>query len=143
MLIDSKGGIVIKKPLLALLLCLLLGSCASEGDPNTVVVREKLFVQQCADIYENPQNYDGKNVVIEGMLDVVREDGRMYYYVYRYTSDACCPSKKVGFEVEYSGEKFKQDTWVRAEGVFRATQNSTVLLVLTELRKTTAGKIFV
>ena len=92
---------------------------------NIIEIKEKFFVQQCSDIYYNPDDYDGKTIRIEGLFDVWQDDdGKSHYAVYRKTPGCCgADGGAVGFEVEYGGEKPELDDWVAAEGVLKVTQD--------------------
>ncbi|GHU82798.1 hypothetical protein AGMMS50284_5270 [Clostridia bacterium] len=131
---------------IALVLCVLLSGCGTKtdnpassdlpsnavnenADVDTIIgaaktgavieIKEKLFVQQCNDVYLNPEDYMGKTIKYEGIFDVYEavETNTTYYSVIRYGPGCCGTDANVGFEVQWDGEYPNQNDWVEAAGV--------------------------
>lgn len=61
------------------------------SDKDTIVIGEKLFLTQINDIYNNFQRYDGKTVVVEGMLGNYTEwDKSLQNAVVFRNGPGCC-----------------------------------------------------
>jgi uncharacterized membrane protein YcgQ (UPF0703/DUF1980 family) len=87
---------------------------------NPIEIRDKLFVQQCNDIYLNPNEYRGKSVKLEGMYGEYRDDenGELQRYVIRYGPGCCGNDGTPGFEFLYDGDASpKEGDWVEVIGV--------------------------
>ena len=113
-------------------ICLVFSGCNnSNAEPelnekpvNTAVkssgpveIREKLFIQQCNDVYENMEDYIGRTIKIEGLCEVwdLEEEG-MHYVVYRKTPGCCGDDGMIGFGFKYSGDMPEKDDWIEVEG---------------------------
>jgi uncharacterized membrane protein YcgQ (UPF0703/DUF1980 family) len=95
---------------LVLAFCLALSGCGGgdapvQGTGNIVEIRDRLFIQQCTDLYENPDDYEDKLVKIEGICDVWEEGGETCYAVYRRTPGCCGDDGVMGFSFNYSGDE--------------------------------------
>jgi uncharacterized membrane protein YcgQ (UPF0703/DUF1980 family) len=83
-------------------------------------IREKFFIQQCNDIYLNPDKYMGRTVKLEGMYDEFKneEKGRTERYVIRFGPGCCGNDGVAGFEFFYDGQVApKQDDWIEVTGI--------------------------
>jgi predicted small secreted protein len=106
--------------ILVLVYCLALAGCGGgeKGAPvqntgNVVEIGEKLFIQQCTDLYMNPEDYEEKLVRIEGICDVWEENGETCYAVYRRTPGCCGDDGVMGFSFSYSGdEQLAMGDWI-------------------------------
>jgi uncharacterized membrane protein YcgQ (UPF0703/DUF1980 family) len=91
----------------------LKGSEAQPDDKKIIEIKEKMFVQQCFDIYENPDDYEDKLVKIEGICDVWEEDDETLYAVYRRTPGCCGDDGVMGFQFTYNGTPtLAADNWI-------------------------------
>ena len=103
---------MIKKILcVALALVMLFGfaACGSKKEEPVkqetkadIVFKEANYVTLINDVYNNPDNYIGKTVQIDGMFtseDYTSNGGKIYYYVYRQ-GPGCCGNdgSMCGFE---------------------------------------------
>jgi uncharacterized membrane protein YcgQ (UPF0703/DUF1980 family) len=89
-------------------------------ESDIVVIREKFFIQQCNDIYLNPDKYKGRTVKLEGMYDEFKneEKGRTERYVIRFGPGCCGNDGVAGFEFFYDGQVTpKQDDWIEVTGI--------------------------
>lgn len=101
---------------LALLMLLSFAACGSKkadsGTPSSasasitpdVVIKEANYVTYINDIYNNPDNYIGKIVQIDGMYtyeDYTSNGGNKYHYVYRQ-GPGCCGNDGSMCGVEFS-----------------------------------------
>lgn len=108
----------------------------SVDDKNTLVIGEKLFLTQINDIYNNFQRYDGKTIVVEGMLGNYTEwDNSMQNAVVFRNGPGCCgndgwggfylsdmtPKAKADgqgmlYNYDKSGEDIEIDDWIKVTG---------------------------
>jgi uncharacterized membrane protein YcgQ (UPF0703/DUF1980 family) len=82
-------------------------------------IKSKMFIQQCNDIYLNPEEYAGKKIRIEGICDVrTLENGEIQYGVIRYGPGCCGNDGVAGFVFTFDEENavFNQDDWLIVEG---------------------------
>ena len=136
------------KKIISLLLCLsfvfVFASCsAKKGDTETqttatpaaltpeIVFQEATYVTLINDVYNNPDNYLGKVIQIDGMFtseDFTEQGGKIYYYVYRQ-GPGCCGNdgSMCGFEfttadgkypdyVPKEGDDFAAHPWIKVTG---------------------------
>lgn len=90
-----------------------------------IIINENSFLYQTGRMNENPDEYIGETVQIEGMFGSFHygdEDNlQTYYMVYRYfEGNNCCAADVTGLEVYWPEEHAvypEENTWVRAEGV--------------------------
>ncbi|MDR2752834.1 MAG: hypothetical protein LBB50_00810 [Oscillospiraceae bacterium] len=116
--------------IVVLVLCLALAACgAKSGSPggeqlDMVVITEKLFIQQCNDIYLNPSLYEQKRVRIEGICDIWQnEEGEICYSVYRNGPGCCGNDGVAGFQFKPEGKPaVRINDWIAVEGVPRSVQ---------------------
>jgi len=90
---------------------------------DVVEIQEKYFIQQFNDMYANPDEYNGKTIKFEGMLDMwqdFQDESVTHYIVYRKKTSACCGAiDRRGLYIEYDGEKPDPDDWVAVEGILK------------------------
>ena len=95
-----------------------------ETNKGVVEIKEKLFIAQTNDVYENPEDYLGKTLKVEGLFqyyDPIAGD-EPYYFVIRYGPGCCGNDGNVGFEVLWEhgeGAYPPADAWVEAQGVLK------------------------
>ena len=105
---------------------LLLTGCASNKS-GTIEIKDKMFLTQTNEIYENYKDYLGKNIKLEG---IYTQEGK-YQTVYRKTNGCCGDDGKIGFGILWDGAKAKADDWVEVEGVLEEYKdNGGVYLVI-------------
>jgi uncharacterized membrane protein YcgQ (UPF0703/DUF1980 family) len=94
------------------------GSASKNGD-EIIEIKEKMFIAQTNDVYFNAQDYLGKTIKYEGILQkhIVPEAGATYYSVIRYGPGCCGIDANAGFEVSWEREYPAQNDWVEAVGV--------------------------
>ncbi len=114
-------------------------SASASGD--VVEIGEKLFIQQCNDLYANPDDYEDKLVKIEGLCDVWEQDGETHYAVYRRTPGCCGDDGVMGFYLYYEGETEPQmGDWIAVTAKVKAGKDAsgytTVELVASEVTVT-------
>ncbi|MCQ2609874.1 MAG: hypothetical protein MJ151_03705, partial [Lachnospiraceae bacterium] len=105
-------------------------------DKNTLVIGEKLFLTQINDIYNNFQRYDGKTIVVEGMLGNYTEwDNSMQNAVVFRNGPGCCGNDGWGgfylsdmtpkakgngegilYSYDKTGEDIEIDDWIKVTG---------------------------
>ncbi|MDR1515225.1 MAG: hypothetical protein LBS45_05980 [Synergistaceae bacterium] len=92
----------------------------SRADRGAIVeIKDKFFIQQCNDIYLNPDEYVGRTVRLEGIYDEFKDDenGWTERFVIRYGPGCCGNDGVAGFEFLYDGPTApKQDDWVEVTG---------------------------
>lgn len=108
----------------------------SEG--NEIILRDKLFIAQCNDIYLNPDEYMDKTIIWEGIYTEVTNPltNETYKFVIRLGPGCCGNDGTAGFEILYDGEFPKQDDWVEAVGKIEMIEedgNEFVAIRLTKL----------
>lgn len=104
-----------------------------DSNKNTIVIGEKLFLTQINDIYNNFQRYDGKTVVVEGMLGNYTEWDKSFQnaVVFR-NGPGCCGNDGWGgffltdvnlekgdnnkYRYIYNEEEIKLDDWIKVTG---------------------------
>jgi uncharacterized membrane protein YcgQ (UPF0703/DUF1980 family) len=98
-------------------------------------IQGTLFVEQCNDVYLNPEDYDGKSVKIEGLMDIYpsEEDGTTTYGVFRYGPGCCGNDGVAGFQLHTSKElTFQSEDWIEVNGTFRVAEDEGVITVVIE-----------
>lgn len=128
------------KKIISILLCLsfvlCFASCKKQSEPEPVakadiVFQEATYVTLINDVYNNPDNYLGKVIQIDGMFtyeDMTEQGGKVYYYVYRQ-GPGCCGNdgSMCGFEFttadgkypDYTpkeGDDFAAHPWIKVTG---------------------------
>ena len=110
---------------------------------GVVEIKEKLFIAQTSDVYNNPEDYLGKTLKLEGLFKRERAGGREFCFVIRYGPGCCGSDGNAGFEVAWELGKGAPlqypaaDAWVEAQGVLRSYEEDGFLylyLALSELR---------
>ena len=106
--------------LIVILLCMVFTGCSSvaEDGSEVVQIRERLFIQQCNNIYLNPAEYMDKTIRLEGLFTIGGFNGEEGYAIYRRTPGCCGDDGQVGFEISYSGEQPQENDWIAVEGTF-------------------------
>jgi uncharacterized membrane protein YcgQ (UPF0703/DUF1980 family) len=109
---------------------------------EVVEIKEKMFVAQSNDIYYNYEDYLGKTIKYEGMMDSYTDlnTEMTYYSVIRYGPGCCGIDANCGFEVMWTDDTSpnypKDNEWVEAVGVLKEYEElgySYLLLELTSL----------
>ena len=105
------------------IMLILLSGCKND---NVVLIRDKMFIEQCNDIYLNPERYKNKVIKIEGIYEEITiKDGTKYHLIYRRTPGCCGDDGKVGFLFNYDGKMPSSDDWIRVSGVIEVVQSDT------------------
>ncbi len=88
------------------------------SDGDEIVLKDKLFIAQCNDIYLNPDEYMDKTIRWEGIYteSTNPETKEIYKFVIRLGPGCCGNDGTAGFEVLYDGEMPKENDWVEAVG---------------------------
>jgi uncharacterized membrane protein YcgQ (UPF0703/DUF1980 family) len=88
------------------------------ADGDEIVLKDKLFIAQCNDIYLNPDEYMGKTIRWEGIYTGATnpETNQTFKFVIRYGPGCCGNDGTAGFEILYDGEPPKINDWVEASG---------------------------
>lgn len=86
---------------------------------NIIEIRERMFINQCNDIYLNPDDYRGKVIKLEGIYDgfVDKETGEKLNFVFRYGPGCCGYDGVAGFEFNYNGTIPNPQDWIEVVGV--------------------------
>ena len=94
-----------------------------------LVIREKMFIAQVNDVYQNRNDYLGKTIKLEGLFKQGQYGENTFCYVIRNGPGCCGDDGQVGFEVYWNEpavvsaeeqESYpKVDDWVEAQGVLR------------------------
>jgi uncharacterized membrane protein YcgQ (UPF0703/DUF1980 family) len=89
-----------------------------------VEIREKMFIAQVSDVYNNAEDYLGKTIKLEGIFKEEQGYDKSYCFVLRYGPGCCGSDGNVGFEVVWDNEQAKPypavDSWVEAIGVLKS-----------------------
>lgn len=85
---------------------------------DEVIIRDKLFIAQCNDIYLNPDEYMEKTIRWEGIYTEATnpETNETYKFVIRYGPGCCGNDGTAGFEILYDKETPNPNDWVEAVG---------------------------
>jgi uncharacterized membrane protein YcgQ (UPF0703/DUF1980 family) len=85
---------------------------------NVFEIREKMFIEQCNDIYLNPDDYMDRMVKLEGIYEEEKEGNATSRYVIRYGPGCCGNDGVAGFEViaDEISPMPRQGDWVEAVG---------------------------
>ena len=97
--------------------------------PETVEIKEKMFIAQTNDVYLNAEDYLGKTISLEGLFKAVQYEGvdAPYCFVLRYGPGCCGSDGNAGFEVAWdeAHEALPQEAdWVAATGVLSAYEEN-------------------
>jgi len=103
------------------------GGSTAVASGEVIEIKEKLFVAQTNDVYNNTGDYLGKTLKYEGIFSVYQspETGTKYYSVIRYGPGCCGIDANCGFEVIWPDGQTNypdQDDWVEATGVLEEYQ---------------------
>jgi len=91
-----------------------------------IEIKEKMFVAQVSDVYNNSEDYFGKTIKLEGILkkEQYYQDEDPFCFVIRYGPGCCGYDSNVGFEVRWDKESAQQypeaESWVEAIGVLKS-----------------------
>lgn len=88
------------------------------SEDNVVLIKDKLFIAQCNDIYFNTEDYMDKTIKWEGIYTELTspDTNETYKFVIRYGPGCCGYDGTAGFEILYDGDMPKKDDWVEAVG---------------------------
>ena len=91
----------------------------NEGDSGILVIDEPFFDAQCRDIFDNPGDYAGKTIRIEGMYFSIYDDhaNTARPFVLRYHPDGCCGNGTTGLEFRYDGDLPAENDWIEVTGM--------------------------
>ena len=92
----------------------------SKIDMNNVIeIKERMFINQCNDVYLNPDDYKGKLIKLEGIYDgfIDEETGEKLNFVFRYGPGCCGYDGVAGFEFNYNGNIPNPQDWIEVVGV--------------------------
>jgi uncharacterized membrane protein YcgQ (UPF0703/DUF1980 family) len=94
---------------------------AADEDAEVFEIGEKFFIEQCNDIYYNPQSYEGTTVKLEGIYDEYFDEyqGKTAHAVYRNGPGCCGNDGVAGFTFTYDKAFPKQDDWISVTGIVR------------------------
>ncbi|MCL1993620.1 MAG: hypothetical protein FWG66_11815 [Spirochaetes bacterium] len=102
-----------------------LSGCGQESGPGdgTIVLDERVFIQQVTEITMEMDNFVGQTVRYEGLFGTISSSitGREHNWVIRLM--VCCDplGEPIGFFVDIGErEPFPNDTWVEVTGVLEA-----------------------
>ncbi|MCL1982344.1 MAG: hypothetical protein FWG53_04530 [Clostridiales bacterium] len=88
-------------------------------------IQEQFFIQQFDDIYLNPDDYLGKTIKYEGLVDMYQDfhdESITHYFIYRMSTGCCAVNPaRAGFDIDYNGAEYPNgkpgpDDWVAVEG---------------------------
>ncbi|MDR1444896.1 MAG: metal ABC transporter permease [Treponema sp.] len=91
-------------------------------DSQLIEIREKMFIAQTNDIYQNAEDYLGKTIKLQGLFkrDQYAGNDAEYCFVLRYGPGCCGTDSNAGFEVAWDSLPEKsypnEDDWVEATG---------------------------
>jgi zinc transport system permease protein len=91
-------------------------------DSQLIEIREKMFIAQTNDIYQNAEDYLGKTIKLQGLFkrDQYAGNDAEYCFVLRYGPGCCGIDSNAGFEVAWDRLPEKpypnEDDWVEATG---------------------------
>ena len=97
-----------------------------ENEDGILQITDRLFVTQLDDIYLNPQNYEGKDIKIEGLMYSSTYVDITYNYVVRNTPGCCGNDGLAGLEIKYDGELPENDSWIKITGTIIMEEFSTI-----------------
>ena len=99
---------------------------------NIIEIRDRMFINQCNDIYLNPNDYKGKLIKIEGIYDGYVDDacGERAYFVYWFGPGCCGLDGVAGFEFVYNGKVVPEvQDWVEVIGAVEIVNNDSLKTV--------------
>ncbi len=95
-----------------------------QDNANVVEIKEKMFIQQCDDIYMNSNDYKDKIIKLEGMYQEYTDASETYHIIYRKSPGCCGNDGEVGFQFTYNGEMPKPNDWIKVAGTIEVVKNS-------------------
>jgi uncharacterized membrane protein YcgQ (UPF0703/DUF1980 family) len=107
---------------------------------KVIEIKEKMFIQQCDDIYTNPDEYEDKVIKLEGIYEEYKDtnSGKTYHIIYRKTPGCCGSDGQIGFQFSYNGKMPKPNDWIKVVGTIKAIKdtdgNKDIILHLSELQ---------
>ena len=134
---------------ITIIVSLCMAGC-SDRQSDFIEIRDRMFIGQINEIYMNADNYLGKTIQLEGVLQRYSQDEKNFHYVIRYGPNCCGDDGVIGFEVAWSTDQIfpEPESWVQARGVLTANRTNEQLSYLyldltslTELDK--RGRAFV
>lgn len=86
---------------------------------NVIEIKERMFINQCNDVYLNPDDYRGKIIKLQGIYDgfTDKETGEKLNFVFRYGPGCCGYDGVAGFEFDYKGNIPNPQDWIEVVGV--------------------------
>ncbi len=116
-----------------------LKSSLKNAEGDEIILKDKLFISQCNDIYLNPDEYMDKTIRWEGIYteSTNPETDEVYKFVIRYGPGCCGNDGTAGFEILYEGESPKLNDWVEAVGkieMIEENKSQFVAIRLSELK---------
>jgi zinc transport system permease protein len=109
----------------------ILPKAASDGvqadSTDVIEIKEKMFIAQTNDVYQNPDDYLGKTIKLEGLFKREQYTGSdtAYCFVLRYGPGCCGNDGNAGFEVAWDDTYTLKppypnvDDWVEAKGTLK------------------------
>jgi uncharacterized membrane protein YcgQ (UPF0703/DUF1980 family) len=106
---------------------------------DEIIIRDKLFIAQCNDIYLNPDEYLDKNIRWEGIYTeaVNPNTNETYKFVIRYGPGCCGNDGTAGFEVLYDKDTPNVNDWVEVVGKIEMVEedgNEFIAVRLSEIK---------
>jgi len=124
---DKKHFII--AALITVVTALFLGNCSGKNksessNDNIVEIKEKMFISQVQDVYNNAEDYLGKTIKLEGVFKNEKSyEGDQYCFVVRYGPGCCGNDGIIGFEIKWDENNAKpypkDDSWVESTGVLK------------------------
>ncbi len=105
-----------------------------------IIIRDKLFIAQCNDIYLNPDEYKDNTIRWQGIYteSTNPQTNELYRFVIRYGPGCCGNDGVAGFEIMYDGEtRPNQNDWVEAVGVIEMIEENGAEFVSVRLSELT------
>jgi len=127
----NSGAVV----LLALSALFLMAGCSKEQNKDQadiIEIREKMFIAQVSDVYNNADDYLGRTIKLQGIFKEEQGYDKSYCFVLRYGPGCCGYDGNVGFEVAWAKEQPYPaiDSWVEAVGVLKSYEEDEAMKYL-------------
>jgi len=113
-----------KRIIIFLVVAIILSGCSSKkpdipeiASTGIVEIDEQSFVEQCREIYMDPENYTDKTIVVEGMYMSRTSQGKVFHVVYRNTPGPGEVPGEIGFPLIYDGEQPQENDWIKVTGM--------------------------
>ncbi len=113
------------------------------GTGNPYIIEDKVFINYTSDMYFNPEDYEGMEIQIEGIIYVdyyFNEAGD--FYIIRNTPGCCGNDGLAGLEIYYENGYPEENTWVTGKGYYQQDDDGHWILKLYSLEETEEGDIF-